>query len=720
MDSSIGAFTKGVQNLFNSEEIAQDAAQDALGFVTQDGKTKMIPGRKAIGALGTFGQIRELNFGYTNNGKQVLFRRTETAYQALIAGTWTDIAGANALTSGNEGMIIPYSSLAGTFVIMAGADGLFKVHTANPTTAINLYDAVRNDKGKILINKGRLFMWDLVNASKTTIKMSWIDAQDGTVYTTVLQESIGTGDGATKHFTGTLAFKTADAARNAFGIRIAAATTTPTNISAITQATSAQITSNTHGLSVGDFVVIEGVVGMLNINKLIGTVLTVVDANNVTVNIPTTGFTPYTSGGTIGKAEVLTDDRNGNFTSPAGSTGTVNYASGAVDVTFFAAPKNSSSVVTDYQYENSNQKGITDFTFSNPRNAGEGNRVTQDAGGDPIVSILIGQDGAYYSLKQQSAWRLDIATDDKTYDNNIFYQNMGMPSFRAGVSTQKGIIFMNTSNPDKPEMTILEKNAIGDTIIPVVLFGQFKFANYDWSDASFDTYERYIIVGCKQQGSTYNDRILLCNIEGGTVDISPYEARMFAKDNQANIFAGSPISQTVYQIYNGFDDTDNIIQAYWISKAEQYGSLKIRAMKYRFISEALKKFRRLRIKGHIGAAQAIAVYADYDDAGFQLVGAIRGDGSYVDYSDPEAVGANFIGGVQIGGDVAAQSYPYFLEIKIAAPKFRKRVIKIVPIGIGYFDFDFMSDWDIMIFENRIPKRFRQKQRVSLDGTKNNQ
>lgn len=68
-------------------------------------------------------------------------------------------------------------------------------------------------------------------------------------------------------------------------------------ITAITKAANAQITSASHGLSVGDVVTFSGVVGMIQINTLRGVVQTVPTANTFTVDIDTTGFTTYSSGG---------------------------------------------------------------------------------------------------------------------------------------------------------------------------------------------------------------------------------------------------------------------------------------------------------------------------------------------------------------------------------------------------------------------------------------
>ena len=61
----------------------------------------------------------------------------------------------------------------------------------------------------------------------------------------------------------------------------------------ITQANPATITVPFHGYSVGDDVFFTGVLGMIEINGLIGRVLTVPDANTMTVAIDTTGFSLF-------------------------------------------------------------------------------------------------------------------------------------------------------------------------------------------------------------------------------------------------------------------------------------------------------------------------------------------------------------------------------------------------------------------------------------------
>lgn len=134
-------------------------------------------------------------------------------------------------------------------------------------------------------------------------------------------------------------------------------------------------------------------------------------------------------------------------------------------------------------------------------------------------------------------------------------------------------------------------------------------------------------------------------------------------------------------------------------------------------SENLKKFKRSRIKGLIDASQIVEVYANYDKSGEILIGTIRGDGSYVDSSASGLVGESQVGKITIGGEPTNAS-AYFVQLKVKTPKFRKRTITFKAIGIGYFDFNLLIDYNISKYANKIPSRFRQKQNVSTDGTQN--
>ena len=403
--------------------------------------------------------------------------------------------------------------------------------------------------------------------------------------------------------------------------------------------------------------------------------------------------------------ETFQDNYDGTLTSNYGGTGTINYATGAYSVTF--SDTTTGAVTADYQWEDSNIGGITDFTYSSPRVAAEGFQFPQDEGGDAILNILIGQDGAYYSAKKQSFYRLYIDQSDAMgvdTTNKVYRKDIGIPNWKACISTSKGIVFMNTANPENPELTILQKNIL-DSIEPIALLKHFDFSAYNYDDCIIDTFDRYILVACKD--GNHNDTLLLCDITAKTVDIISYKVSAIAK-NAGDLYIGSPLTESVYQIFNGFDDMDLALDNYWKSKGEKYGV------------EELKKTKWLRFMGSISSTQTVEVYVSYDDAGFSLIGTIVGSGSYVDASNPQTIGVNMVGTEQIGGGDLSQIYEYFMELKLKSPKFRKRTIKLVATGIGYFDFHFIEDDQVLLFNKKIPKRFRQKQNVSVDGLSTNQ
>lgn len=410
--------------------------------------------------------------------------------------------------------------------------------------------------------------------------------------------------------------------------------------------------------------------------------------------------------------EVYTDNYLGVLTGSAGGTGTINYITGAYTIS--AAGVGTAS----YQWENSNAGGVTDFTHSPTRLAAEGFVFRQDKGGDAILTVLVGSNG-YYSIKSQSAYLLSIGTDDLTADNNVYREQMGVPNFGGALSTSLGIIFMNTANPGKPEMTILVKNLVDGTLEPKVLFPQFKFANYLYDDCRFFAYDRYILVACKTLTATNNDTILMCNVSADTVNITGYAGRTFASDGTL-LYMGSSVVQSVYNLFSGFDDDGFSITNHWDTKGENF-AIKSRGLKYVGIPQSLKKYRKIRLRGNIVPGQSYEVYANYDDASWQLVGTVVGTQTYVDDSNPATIGSSEIGIMTIGGNLISNANPYQMEIRLKKmPKFRKRKLRFLALGFGYVDIEYQADWDIFIYNDKLPTRFRQKQNVSLDGEKQNQ
>lgn len=396
------------------------------------------------------------------------------------------------------------------------------------------------------------------------------------------------------------------------------------------------------------------------------------------------------------------DDFNG-IISGTGVTGTINYVTGAFSLTFSAPVANTTQIRITYQWENSNAKGVTDFTYSPTRLAGEGFIIRQDEGGDAIQNVLLGLDDSYYSIKQYSVYRLTLDTTDTKPDNQVYRKDLGIPYWQCAVATGRGILFMNTANPKKPELTVLEKNPIGDNIVPTVLLEHFDFSKYDFSEAVMEAWEQYIVVACKAEGSLANDRILLCNITDNSVDIYKYNAACLKKDG-GTLYGGDASTENVFKFFDGFDDDESVIENFWDSKGELMGI------------ENLKKHRKLRLQGLIETGQVLEVYVSYDNGDYTLAGTIRGDASTIDAGASGTIGSSMVGSSLIGGSgELVEANAYFFELKMRSPKFRKRSIRLVATKFGYVSCSFLMDWDILVFEQRIPKRYRLKQNVSKDG-----
>lgn len=396
--------------------------------------------------------------------------------------------------------------------------------------------------------------------------------------------------------------------------------------------------------------------------------------------------------------EVFTDNYDGTLTGSLGSTGTIDYTSGV-----FTISGQTGAGTASYQWENSNVKGVTDFTFSTTRVASEGFIFPQDIGGDGIQTV-IPLEGKYFSLKERSVYTLVIDESDLLATNEVFRSNIGVPSRKGAVATSKGIIFIDIANGDMPVMRFITRNPTGDNFDTLPIFPQFDFSNYSYADTALTVYGDYVLVACKSTGATSNDTILLCNYVNDTVDILPYEARSFMQHN-GNLYTGDSLSTSVYTTMNGFDDLGYVVENFAITKGEFYDL------------EELKKTKKLRLKGLISTGQDYSVFGSFDNEAYTLLGTISGDATYVDMENPNTIGLNLIGFDVVGGSDSQVAYPYYAELKIKTPKFRKIYLKFIANGFGFASIESLEHRDIWLYEDKMPKRFRQKNNVSInDGT----
>lgn len=610
MEQTIPSFISGTHNVLPDEGIPQDSASSSLNWITRNGKIELIYGRQVIGAEGATGKNYGEHTGYKANGTAVRFRKVQGKIQYLNGSTWTDVITG---LSNTDVTFSNYASLAGAFVYIFSRDGLYKICTANPESYATLYDSAKNFKGYGFINNARSILWGR-EQDPTGLYGSYIDAQNSTVYTSVVAEAVVAVE------SGTLAFKAGGAKRTCFAVVI----------------------------------------------------------------------TDTSSG------EVFTDNYNGVLVGSISGTGTINYMTGA-----FTISGQTGGGTATYQWEDSNVKGVTDFTKSATRLAGEGFVVRQDAGGDAIKTV-IPVDGSYFSLKSNSCYQFTLDVADTAPTNELLRSDIGVKSLRSAVGTGQGIVFLNTANPTDPQLQILKRNPFGDNFDTTPLFPHFKWNDFTYDDVALESWDTYIFVACAYD-SDENNRLILADTKTNTVDTTYYGLRCFTK-NGGFIYGGDPVSQTTYELFTGFDDVGLQITNEWRTKGETYGS------------DVLKKTKKYRFKGIISPDQAVQVYISTDGDADQLIGTILGSGSYVDYTASYAIGTTLIGSGTLGGDDTVPIYKFYMEIKTHIPKFRKRNLKFVATGIGYVALEQITDFDIWTYQDKLPSKYRSKQNVNTAGT----
>ena len=605
--NTAGGYSSGIAKYFSTASSWQDISGQDLYF-----KTIVAP---YAGNSGIWVSQKA-------NGTEVFFKKNGTSIQWYNGTTWVDI-----ITGLNATEIYSFSnyvSLAGNFVFVGGRGGLWKIPTANPTSPVDIYLAANNFKGKIRIDRGRMFLWDR-EADQTGLYGSKIDPQDGTVYTTVTAEALGSSGSLA--YSGTLAFKAGNSRRTCFGVII-----TDTN-------------------------------------------------------------------------ETFTDNYSGILVGSLGGTGTINYATGEYSVTFASAAVG--AVTGDYQHEDSATNGIADFRKSGTRVPGEGFIFRQDEGGDPIITVLI-QDGKYYSFKKRIIYEVNISADDASATNLPFRINLGVSSYGAAVESSIGIIFLNTANPDKPMLTTLQLTTSGSSLEPIVLCPQYDFSLFLWDNCWLETYGEYVVISGKTKLSDTNNRVFAFHTRLNITDALPYNVNSFIK-SEGYLYAGSSVNGSVSRIFDGFDDDGLPIENYWKGRDELFSTTRLKKIKY------------VQYKGKISRTQVIQIFKDYDNSGYQLVGTIRGDQSYVDQTISYTVGSAGIGTASIGGNSSEIIYPFVLQIKLLnVPKFRQASTMFSALNIGWASIEKMTDKDVRFFEERLPKKYRQKQNVSIDGTLDDQ
>jgi hypothetical protein len=692
-------FNSGVQN---SADLPKGVSPDELNWVV--GVAKNEEG-KAIGdhielrrGTALLGQTRN-NANTPVSGLEVSLGvdGTQVPFYAFGTSVWYYNAATEDVA--NTGLVLPtsaenddicmkgYTNIAGSYCYVSSPNMgcVYKIPTANPTANVKL---TTGQSGYFIFDQSRSFMWNVTFPAsglknRNNVYISYTDANTYTQdppFTTQSSLSLGTGDGTTKTFSGTLlaSFGAIPAGQTVYGIQIAGARLASISVSAITTATQAVITtSSPHGFAANDQIIIYGVVGMTNINDMILQVVSIQSTTQFTVNIDSSSFVAYSSGGSVAEAEIFTDNLDGTLSSTLGGTGTINYATAAYSVTFNTAPISGTPIVDTFLTEDSVNTGVFDYTVPASRTNGQGLIELQAAGGGPIQAVvpLAGTD---YCLHEFDIWQLYLSADDTKASNVIYRKHVGLSNWRACAPTATGILILDNFTSAIPRIRELSLQytitSLNPLVVPVSISDQLDLTPYTFDKTVIVFWGHYYLVFMKGQTNgkpdPTNDVCFLYNTMSATWDKLDYAATV-AAIYYGTLIVGDTLSPNLFTLFSGYDDDGQIINNYYTSAPDGFG---IRGQ---------KRFNKFRIKGLIGVSQSFDVYFSYDGAPFVKTATISGSGSYVNKGNPTSVGGYTIGSNIYGGSPTQYANPFEVEFSVGSPRFEYVQYKFVATNIGY-------------------------------------
>ncbi len=406
--------------------------------------------------------------------------------------------------------------------------------------------------------------------------------------------------------------------------------------------------------------------------------------------------------------ETFTDNGDGTLTSSAGGTGTINYMTGAFDITFAGS---ATAVTATYRWADDSSGGIADFAFSATRTAGQGFILKQALGGD--FQNLMSLNGKEYCLHKTATWVVEISTDDLSVSNLIFRSRVGIPNHRAAVETGDGVYYIDDTDQFDVQFRRLTLEPSTVEVVPKSVSRQFKVADVlvgvDLSGYYFDKgasieFGNYILYACRTRASTVNNRVFIYNKVNKAFDVLDLYVSCFANYN-GTLVAGDSLTDNVYTLFSGVDDNQNNINAYWESSLDNFGF------------GGLKRIVEITVDGDVGPEQSAKLLMATDRGGFVEVRsqsdmdedkfAIEGTGDYVDRSQSVNVGSYTLGRGEIGGGSSGiTAYHYRRTFRVSLGKFEFVKFRVEPQGLGYFSLSELTFEDVRLKSTKKPARYR--------------
>lgn len=642
------------------------------------------------------GHASGVGVGYVGQNQVAYYSANNSLYYYNPAVLDTQEVGTNLLTGANDEDVwfAPYQNLAGFFMYLGSPHtSIFKIPLANPTSPVDQGSLTSYRFASLQIDQNRMLgvgKYDTFYPPELSgYYVSKLDSLNaGNLPNANLNQTIATGDGITKSFSGTIPV---GAPNTIFYLVAGGAITAGTAISAMTEAGGqVTITSTAHGITkTGTFVMALNVTSTgSSINGNISQVVSITDANTIVVTpFGAVSSLTYGSGGTLYPLERFQDNGQGGLTSDQGGTGTINYATGAITLKFITAPANGVAIIGDNYLESS---ALLDFTpgitASDP--PGPGYFFSQNTGGSAMASA--GYQGIEYVLHNTRSWNVSlpnsVSQTEGDATNQEYWSHVGIPYSRAQYPSGDGILLLNNTNPSEPKFSILEipPGSTNLTVVPTWVSQDLDLSTLNFSTAVVFRWGEYNILACQAlvNGSPqgYNTVFFIQDIDSGVWNKLDYTVTSLA-DFQGSLLSGDSLSPNAFTLFSGTDDDGNIIDNYWKSSLINLGL------------QGQKKVRYLYIQGLIQRPQTIQVSIGLNNGSPTPAYNILGTGSYVNSSAPVGVGSNTLGSTTIGsGSITA--LPFEIEFPVMTDYFEYIQIQFQALGIGWAQINKLAFRDI--------------------------
>lgn len=409
----------------------------------------------------------------------------------------------------------------------------------------------------------------------------------------------------------------------------------------------------------------------------------------------------YISITTQGATETFFDDGDGNLNSNLGGTGTINYATGAFTVNFFTAPLTGQIGTATFNTEDATSEGVCDFSFDPAtRVPFTGELLRQDDGGGKGQAVFP-FNGVEYCFHVIKSWQLTLATDDTSFNNLPYFEQIGIPNQRAAFPSGEGIIFINVANPTNPALSILTipEASTNLTVVPIDLStDSVLLTPYNFDAAVVIRAGNYDLLCCTKYTNgkvdNFNSVTFIRDIDSGVWNKLDYTVNVLA-EYTGGILAGDSLSSNVYTLFSGFDDDGELIENFWNNAFTNLGL------------DGLKKVGYFNLQGLIQNSQKVKVSYSLDNGPYvlasspQFSGIIDGQGSYVNKSSPVGIGTFAIGANVIGGGQTVNASEFEIDIPVHTDLFEFISFRLEAIDVGYVQIDKFQYKDIRFKRRRL-------------------